>query len=106
MTTTTTRISALPARVPALFIVGLLGLQLAILLASIEFPVEVFVALLGPGAFYYLLKNTFAGLCAFVWNVFKILVPSRNPMKALKGFDIIHTADPQYSFSYQAALAK
>jgi len=39
-------------------------------------------------------------------NFFEILVPLRNPMNYLKGFDIIHTADPHYYFSYQAALAK
>jgi O-antigen ligase len=53
-------------KTPAVFILCLLVTQTIILLASIELPIEVFIALLGLVGFYYLLKNTFAGLCAFI----------------------------------------
>lgn len=60
-------------KIPTIFIGGLLLVQVIILLVSLEFPLEVFIALLGLIGFFYLLKNTFAGLCVFILLHFLVL---------------------------------
>lgn len=39
-------------------------------------------------------------------NFFEVLVPCLNLAKHLRNFDLVHTADVQYYYSYQAAQAK
>ena len=74
-------------KTPAILIFGLIATQLLILLASIEFPMEVFIVLIGLVGFYYLLKNTFAGLCAFILLHFLVIRSTEgiNPGEILFG---------------------
>lgn len=57
---------ALTSKTPAIFVLGLLAVQAIVMLASVAFPVETFILLLGMVVFFFLLKNAFAGLCVFV----------------------------------------
>ena len=50
-----------PFKTPRLFIGGLLLVQALILLVSLEFPLEVFVGLVGVAVVYFLFRNLLTG---------------------------------------------
>jgi len=50
----------------AMLILGLVAAELLVVLASLAFPFEVLTAIIGMGVLYFILKDTFRGLCALI----------------------------------------